>query len=73
MTKSRPFHLSEEGREVILPERSADDDYGCAATNCSTLFELVDAVRRVVLNDEIRGGSIPLEVRMEHDYKWWAA
>ena len=28
VTKSRPFHLSEEGREVILPERSADDDYG---------------------------------------------
>ena len=53
VTKSRPFRLSEEGREIILPERSADDDYGCAAINCSTLFELADAVRRVVLNDEI--------------------
>ncbi|HEX2046337.1 MAG TPA: hypothetical protein VHF27_01135 [Acidimicrobiales bacterium] len=53
VTDSPPVHLAEEGREMVLPERSARSDYGCAAANCSTLFELVDSVRRVMLDDEI--------------------
>lgn len=51
--ESPEFHLAEEGREVTLPERIGADDYGCGGSNCSTLFELVDSIRRVVLNDEL--------------------
>ena len=51
--ESPVVHLAEDGREVTFPERIGSDDYGCAGSNCSTLFELVDSVRRVVLNDEL--------------------
>lgn len=50
---SPPAELAEHGRAVTLPERDSREDYGCDAANCSTLAELVDSVRRVVLNDEL--------------------
>lgn len=53
VTESPSVHLSQEGRELVIPERSSTEDHGCGAANCSNLFELVDSVRRVVLNDEI--------------------
>lgn len=53
VAESVPVHLAEKGRELTLPARIGDDDYGCAGSNCSTLLELVDSVRRVVLNDEL--------------------
>ncbi|MGH9278382.1 MAG: hypothetical protein ACRD12_09810 [Acidimicrobiales bacterium] len=45
--------LSEDGREVEVPERNGRGFYGCGVTNCSTLFDLTDAIRRVVLDAEI--------------------
>lgn len=53
VAESVPVHLTEQGRELTLPARIGDDDYGCAGSNCSTLLELVDSVRRVVLHDEL--------------------
>ena len=50
---SPAVQLTEGARELVIPERHGRDDYGCGAANCSTLFELVDSVRRVVLNDEL--------------------
>lgn len=49
--------LSEQGREVDLPAREGDDDYGCDGGNCSNLFDLADAVRRVVLDRELPAGE----------------
>lgn len=51
--ESPPVHLAEGGRELTLPERSSTDDHGCAMANCSTLFDLVDSLRRVVLHHEL--------------------
>lgn len=46
--------LTEGEREVVVPEREAEEsDYGCDAVNCTNLFELADAVRRVVLDAEL--------------------
>jgi hypothetical protein len=45
--------LSEGGRDIDVPERDGEDDYGCGGGNCSTLFEMTDALRRVVLDDEL--------------------
>ncbi len=53
VTESPAVHLAEDGRELNLPERAGGDDYGCAMANCSTLFDLVDSVRRVVLDGEL--------------------
>lgn len=50
---SPPVHLSEGGRDIVLPGRDSRDDYGCDAANCSTLVELVDSVRRVVMDAEL--------------------
>ena len=50
---SPPVQLTEGGRDLVISERHGRDDHGCGAANCSTLFELVDSVRRVVLNDEL--------------------
>lgn len=53
VAESPAVQLTEGGRELLIPERHGRDDYGCEAANCSTLFELVDSVRRVVLHDEL--------------------
>jgi hypothetical protein len=53
VTESPAVQLTEAERELVIPERLGRDDYGCEAANCSTLFELVDSVRRVVLHDEL--------------------
>lgn len=53
VTESPPVHLAEHGHELTLPERASRDDYGCEAANCSPLVELVDSVRRVVLDAEL--------------------
>lgn len=53
VAESPPVHLTEHGEELTLPERASRDDYGCDAANCSTLADLVDSVRRVVLDDEL--------------------
>src|SRR5919202_1523867 len=60
VAESPAVHLVERGRELVLPERSADEDYGCEASNCSNLFDLVDSVRRVVL-----AGDIPADEGFE--------
>jgi hypothetical protein len=53
VAESPAVELTEGGRELLVPERHGLDDYGCGAANCSTLFELADSVRRVVLHDEL--------------------
>jgi hypothetical protein len=53
---SPAIQLTEGGRELTLPERSAGD-YGCEMANCTTLFDLVDSVRRVVLHDDLPAGE----------------
>lgn len=53
VAESPPVHLTEDGNELTLPERASRDDYGCDAANCSTLAELVDSIRRVVLDNEL--------------------
>jgi len=45
--------LTEGGREVDVPERIGSYDYGCGGANCTNMFELADAVRRVVLDAEL--------------------
>jgi len=45
--------LSEKGHQVDVPERESYEDYGCGGGNCTTLFDMEDAVRRVVLDAEI--------------------
>jgi hypothetical protein len=55
VTWSPEMTLTEGDREVVVPERQGDADYGCDGGNCATLFDLVDAVRRVVLDGEIDG------------------
>jgi hypothetical protein len=46
--------LTEGEREVVVPEREGQEyDYGCEGVNCSNLFELADAVRRVMLDAEV--------------------
>jgi hypothetical protein len=53
VTDSPPMALTEGGREVDVPERLAESDYGCDGGNCTNLFEMTDALRRVVLDAEI--------------------
>ena len=54
ITTSPAMTVAEGDRQTVIPDRASTADYGCAdAGNCSDLFELVDAVRRVVLNSEI--------------------
>jgi hypothetical protein len=45
--------ISEGGREVEVPFRPGQGDYGCDESNCSSLRELTDSVRRVVLHDDL--------------------
>lgn len=45
--------LSEDGRDVDVPERDGEADYGCEGGNCSSLFEMTDALRRVMLDGEL--------------------
>ncbi len=45
--------LSEGGRTVTIPARTAGRDASCAQVNCSNLFEMSESVRRVVLHGEI--------------------
>lgn len=57
VTHSPEMVLTEGGRDVVLPEREGDADYGCEGGNCADLFELADAMRRVVLADELPAGE----------------
>jgi hypothetical protein len=46
--------VTEGGRQTVIPARSSTADYGCPdAGNCADLFELVDSVRRLVLDAEL--------------------
>lgn len=51
--RSPEMVLSEGEREVDVPAREGDDDYGCGGGNCTNLFEMADALRRVVLDPEL--------------------
>jgi hypothetical protein len=53
VTWSPEMVLTEGDREVTVPEREGDPDYGCDGGNCTNLFEMADALRRVVLDAEI--------------------
>jgi hypothetical protein len=54
ITTSPAMTLTEGARQTVIPARSSTADYGCPdAGNCSDLFELVDSVRRVVLDPEL--------------------
>lgn len=45
--------VAEAGRTATIPARTAGRDTGCAQVNCSSLIEMSESVRRVVLHDEI--------------------
>jgi hypothetical protein len=46
--------LEEGGRSRVLAARPAQNDYGCLdGGNCANLFELTEALRRLVLHDEL--------------------
>jgi len=50
--------LTDADHTVVVPERDATaSDYGCGGGNCTNLFELADAVRRVVLDAELPAGE----------------
>jgi hypothetical protein len=49
--------LSQGDRSVDVAEREGSNDYGCNGGNCSTLFEMTDALRRVVLDRELPAGE----------------
>lgn len=49
--------LSEDGRQVDVPARESAGDYGCDGGNCASLFDMSDALRRVVLDAEIPAGE----------------
>jgi hypothetical protein len=54
ITTSPAMTVTEGNRQTVIPERDSTADYGCADSgNCSDLFELVDSVRRVVLDAEL--------------------
>jgi hypothetical protein len=63
--------LAEGGRQVVVPEREGDGDYGCDGGNCTDLFALSDAVRRVVLDGELpvgeRFGLAPADIAALQD------
>jgi hypothetical protein len=50
--------LEEGGRTVVVPERIGEGDYGCADEgNCTNLFEMSEAVRRLVLDGSVPAGE----------------
>lgn len=53
VTYSPEMVLADGEHTVALAERNGGYDYGCGGGNCSNLFELADAVRRVVLDAEL--------------------
>lgn len=58
-----PAMILEEGdRRTYVPVRKADRDPECDAGNCSDLFEMTEAVRRIVLSD-----ALPPEQRFDLD------
>ena len=58
ITSSPAMTLTEGPRQATIPARSSSADYGCPDSgNCSDLFEMVDAVRRVVLDAELPAGE----------------
>jgi hypothetical protein len=57
VTFSPEMTLTEGDREVVVPERQGDEDYGCDGGNCATLFDLAEAIRRVALDSELPGAE----------------
>jgi len=57
VTWSPEMTLTEGDHEVVVPERDGEPDYGCGGGNCTTLFDLADATRRVVLDAELPPGE----------------
>lgn len=53
VTHSPEMVLTEGDHTVTVPEREGDPDYGCDGGNCTNLFEMTDALRRVVLDAEL--------------------
>ncbi len=49
--------LTEGDREVTVAEREGEYNEACGSGNCSTLFDLLDATRRVMLDAEIPAGE----------------
>ncbi|MCA9581110.1 MAG: hypothetical protein KC416_04905, partial [Myxococcales bacterium] len=49
------YTLTEGAKTDVVPARAAQGTYPCASgkSNCTNLFELTEAVRRVVLRDEV--------------------
>ena len=61
--RSPEMTLEEDGRVMVVPERVSTDEYGCPDLgNCTNLFELSEAVRRVVLDT-----SLPPDERFDID------
>lgn len=57
VTYSPAMTFAEGDHEVTVPEREGDSDYGCSGSNCTTLFDMADALRRVVLDVELPAGD----------------
>jgi len=53
LAHSPAMTFTEGSRSAHVPAREATGDYGCPEGNCSNLLEMVDSVRRVLLDDEI--------------------
>ncbi len=53
VTWSPEMTLTEGDREVVVPEREGEPDYGCGGGNCASLFDMAEAIRRVVLDAEV--------------------
>ena len=52
--QSPEMTLEEDGRRVVVPARESSQEYGCPDLgNCTNLFEMSEAVRRVVLDDAL--------------------
>jgi len=57
VTFSPEMTLAEDERVVVVPEREGEADYGCGGGNCASLFDMLDAIRRVVLDAELPPGE----------------
>jgi hypothetical protein len=54
VTSSPEMTVTEGSNQTVIPARTSTADYGCPDSgNCSDLFEMVDSIRRVVLDAEL--------------------
>jgi hypothetical protein len=68
---SPPLTFAEEGRTKLLPERHGTGQYPCEQGNCSSLRDLAEVLRRVMLHEELpereRFGLGPAELALLRD------